>query len=145
MISYGLGIFFGIIAGISNFFGQVLQKKAINDLSPEKRAEGLMKALIRDRTWLSGLAIMFVICSVFMFLAQMVIGAALVPGLMASGFIVLTIGSVVILKEKLTLKEILAIVILVAAVIVISFSRLAIEADLTYFNDPNFNLRIGLF
>jgi multidrug transporter EmrE-like cation transporter len=145
MISYELGIVFGILAGVSNFLGQILLKKAINDTPADQRAAGLIKALIHNRTWLTGIIIQIVVCSVFMFLAQLVIGPALIPGLMASGFIVLAIGSVVILKEKLTAKEISSIILLLIAVVVIAYSRLSIGANLAYFNDANFNLRIGLY
>jgi drug/metabolite transporter (DMT)-like permease len=145
MGSYELGVVFGILAGVSNFLGQILQKKAINEISPEKRANGLMKSLIRDKTWLTGMIIMIVFSSVFMFLAQQSIGAALLPGLMASGFIVLAVGSVVILKEKLGAKEILAIIMLLIAVVLISFSKLSITASMEYFNDANFGIRMAIY
>ncbi|WP_371804829.1 hypothetical protein [Candidatus Lokiarchaeum ossiferum] len=143
MVSYAIGILFGILAGCSNFFGQILQKKAINDLPAEQASNNLMKQLIHSRTWILGFIIMSVGSAVFMFLAQLVVGAALIPGLMASGFIVLAIGSSMILKEKLTTKEFLAIFMLVLAVVLISGSQLAIEADISYFESSQFNLRIG--
>ncbi len=145
MVSYGLGIAYGIFAGFCNFFGQILQKKAINDLPAEQQKTNLMNRLLHNRTWIFGFLIMSIGSAIFMFLAQMVIGAALLPGLMASGFIVLAIGSSVILKEKLTFKEYSAIFMLVCAVILISFSELVIEASLSYFQDPQFNIRIVIF
>ncbi len=143
MLSYAMGIFFGISAGIANFLGQVLQKKAINDVSASRtdKDKGLMKLLIKNKTWIAGIIIMAVFTSIFMFLAQLSIGGAMVPGLMASGFIVLAIGSVVILKEKLGAKEILSIILLLAAVVLIALSQLSIEASLDYFNDVAFSIR----
>jgi drug/metabolite transporter (DMT)-like permease len=145
MVSYELGITFGILAGVTNFLGQILQKKAINDIPPEKKNEGLMKILIKDKTWLSGIIIMIVFSTVCLFFAQQSVGAALIPGLMASGFIVLAFGSVFILKEKLGLKEILSIGMLLIAVILISLSKLSIEASMSYFDDGGFNIRIGIY
>lgn len=143
MASYGIGILFGILAGFSNFFGQILQKKAINDLPAEHPSNNLMKQLLHSRIWIIGFLIMSVGSAIFMFLAQFMIGAALIPGLMASGFIVLAVGSSMILKEKLTTKEFLAIFMLILAVVLISSSQLAIEAEFSYFEDSQFNIRIG--
>jgi uncharacterized membrane protein len=145
MVSYELGILCGILAGVGNFMGQILQKKAINDMPQEKRDVNLMKSLIRNKTWLSGILLMIVFSTVFMFIAQQAIGAALLPGLMASGFIVLAIGSATILKENLKIKEILAIIMLIVAVVLISYSGLVIESNMTYFDDSNFFIRIVLF
>lgn len=145
MVSYNIGILFGILAGFSNFFGQILQKKAINDLPEKENSDKLMKRLLRSRMWISGFLFMSIGSAIFMFLAQIVIGAALLPGLMASGFIVLAIGSSVILKEKLSIKEYVAIFMLIIAVVLISFSELIIPADLIYFQQSQFNLRIGIY
>ena len=146
MVSYEWGILFGISAGIANFLGQILQEKAINDVSAshtDKRS-GLMNLLIKNKTWIMGLIIMAVFTPIFMFLAQLSIGVAMVPGLMASGFIVLAIGSVVILKEKLGAKEYLSIFLLLIAVVLITLSRLSIEANLTYFDNGAFMGRFVL-
>jgi multidrug transporter EmrE-like cation transporter len=145
MVSYFVGVIFGILAGVFNFAGQILMKKAINDLPPEIRSGNLIKTLLRNRTWLSGIIMMIVFCTVFLFLAQQSVGAALIPGLMASGFIVLAIGSVKILKEELKKAEIIAIIMLISAVLFISFSQLSIEATTDYFRDSGFLIRIFLY
>lgn len=145
MVSYIVGIIFGILAGMLNFLGQVLQKKAINDTPQEMRDKGLVKKLVRNKTWLLGIVCQMAFSSVFLLIAQATIGGALMPGLMASGFIILAIGSVKILKESLKIFEILAIILLVVAITLIGLSQLAIAGSLTYFEDSAFNVRIAIF
>jgi uncharacterized membrane protein len=88
---------------------------------------------------------MVAISTVFLIVAQTTVGAALAPGLNASGFIVLAIGSVYILKEHLKAIEIIAIIILIAAITLIGFSQLSITANISIFSDINFDWRIGLY
>ena len=138
---YLLGVVLAVLAGITNFTGQILQKKAINDVSPENRGQ-LMKYLVKSPVWVTGLFLVIVVNVILIALAQSFIGAALIPGLTASGFIVLGIGSVKILGEKLRREEVLAICLLVLAIILISFSQLSIEGDLLRFKDDFFVKRI---
>jgi hypothetical protein len=145
ILDYNLGVLFGILAGLLNFLGQVLQKKAINDTAPERRNKGLVKSLVRNKTWLLGIICMVAFSSIFLLIAQAIVGAALMPGLGASGFIILAIGSVFILKESLRIFEILAIILLAIAITLIGFSQLAIAGSLTYFTDAAFNVRLALF
>ena len=145
MVSYIEGIAFGILAGMLNYLGQVLQKKAINDTPPEARDKGLVKKLVRNKTWLLGIACVVGFSSVFLLIAQASIGGALMPGLMASGFIILAIGSVKILKEFLKIFEIIAIILLMVAITLIGLSQLSIAGSLTYFEDNAFNVRIAIF
>ncbi len=145
MVDYVLGVIFGITGGMLNFLGQVLQKKAINDTAPEKREKNLVKSLVRNKIWLLGIICQMAFSTVFILIAQGSVGAALMPGLGASGFIILAIGSVKILKESLKTLEILAIVLLVVAITLIGLSQLAITGSLTYFTDIEFNLRLALF
>ena len=145
MVDYVLGVLFGILAGLLNFLGQVLQKKAINDTAPERRDKGLVKSLVRNKTWLLGIICMVVFSSIFLFIAQAIVGAALMPGLGASGFIILAIGSVFILKESLKSFEVLAIILLMVAITLIGFSQLAIAGSLTYFSDSAFDVRLASF
>ncbi len=145
MTDYFLGVLFGILAGLLNFLGQVLQKKAINDTAPERRNKGLVKSIVRNKTWLLGIICMVAFSSIFLLIAQATVGAALVPGLGASGFIVLAIGSVYILKESLKIPEILAIVLLAIGITLIGFSQLAIAGSMTYFSDAAFDLRLASF
>ena len=141
---YSFGVFFAVLAGITNFTGQILQKKAINAVAPENRPQ-LMKHLIRTPVWIAGFLMVTLINVIFIAIAQSLIGAALIPGLTASGFIVLGIGSVKLLGENIKKEEIIAIGLLVIGIIFISLSRLAIEGDFLRFQDNFFNVRIGLF
>ncbi|OLS13972.1 MAG: hypothetical protein RBG13Loki_2368 [Promethearchaeota archaeon CR_4] len=145
MADYVLGVIYGILAGIFNFLGQVLQKKAINDTAQEKRDSALVRSLIHNKTWLMGIVSMVAFSAVFMILGQAIVGAALMPGLVASGFIVLAIGSTKILKESLKLGEYVAIILLAIGIVLIGFSQLSIEGSLTYFTDPQFNTRLAIF
>ena len=145
MENYILGVIFGILAGICNFTGQVITKKAINDTPQEIRNTALIKSLVRNRTWLIGTVLGMGLGAVFIVLAQQIIGGALTPGLMASGFIVLAIGSVKILNEKLQATEIFSIMLLVIAIVLIGLSELSIEGNIEYFNDSNFTMRIIIY
>lgn len=143
-MNYFLGVLFAVLSGFCNFGGQILQKKAINDVL---KADGKldMKVLVKKPLWISGLLLIILINTVLLAFAQMYIGPALIPGLLASGFIVLGIGSVKLLGEKLTKVEIMAIAVLIVAIVLISMSKLSIDADLTRFNDSGFVIRIIIF
>ncbi len=145
MADYVVGVIFGILGGMFNFLGQVLQKKAINDTSQENREKSLVKSLVRNKTWLMGIVSQVAFSAVFMVLGQAIVGPALMPGLVASGFIVLAIGSTKILKESLKLVEYLAIILLVTAIVLIGFSQLSITGNLAYFTDIQFNIRLAIF
>ncbi len=145
MVSYGIGILYGILAGLSNYGGQVLQKKAINDAPGEVNEETLMKTVTRSPLWITGILLVVAVSSIFIFLGQDAVGAALMPGLTASGFLVLAIGAATILKEKLQIKEYLAMAMLVIAITSIGLSNLAIEGSLETLQDPAFLLRLALF
>lgn len=141
MLPYSVGILFGLLGGTFNFLGQVIQKKAINDTAAEKRENALMKSLTKNPIWITGLLVM-IGAGVFQMLGQNVVGAAVMPGLMASGFIVLAIGSVKILKETLKFAEYIAIGLLIVAVTLIGLSELSITYDVAIFQDSDFDIRL---
>jgi len=123
-----------------------MQKKVVNkviDNLPSK--EKLMKYLIREKLWIFGIIINFGIGSIFFLLAQSLIGPALIPGLMASGLIILAIGSVFILKESLKKKEILGIFLMVIAITFLGFSELSIDISNTTVCEFNFLFRVSIF
>jgi len=140
---YFIGVSCAILSGFVNFLGQILQKKAINDIKA-KKGEMHIIDLIKSPTWLVGFLFMAVLTTAFLIVTQLFIGPALVPGLVASGFIVLAIGSAKILGEKLKKEEYAAIAMLILAVLCLSFSKLVIVPDIGNFNDSAFNLRIGI-
>jgi len=65
--------------------------------------------------------------AVCLLLAQLFVGPALLPGLMASGLIVLAVGSHLIVHERLRPSEILGVFLMIAAVTLLGLSRLSIE------------------
>jgi len=142
-MDYVLGVSLAIFGGLTNFLGQILQKKAINDVKKTKD-NVTMADLVKKPVWLAGLAMVVLISAVCILVAQNFIGAALIPGLVASGFIVLAIGSVKILGEKLTLSEYIAMAILIAGIVLISLSRLSIDGNLDRFYDTGFVIRISI-
>ncbi|MBD3352141.1 MAG: hypothetical protein GF364_11695 [Candidatus Lokiarchaeota archaeon] len=145
MANYILGIISGVLAGLCNFSGKVLQKKAINDTPEDTRNNELVKSMVKNPLWLFGMILGIGISTIFLFIAQGTIGAALIPGLSASGLIVLAIGSTKILNEKLEKWEIIAIILLFIAILLIGLSELSIEADLSYFEDIGFSIRFSFF
>ncbi len=122
-----LGIILGISAGVANYLGIVLQKKAVNDMSDEAKENMFFKTLVKNPVWLLGLILSQAVSAVCMITAQIYVGPALLPGLMASGLIVLAIGSAKINKETLQLPEISAILFIFGAVILLGLSGLSIE------------------
>ena len=132
MVSYIVGVIFGILAGMLNFTGQVVQKKAINDMPAEIRAKNLMISLLHNKTWWLGIVFMSVFATVFQLTAAVTVGGTIMPGLMASGFIVLAIGSAKLLHENLKAGEIVAIGLLIFAIVLIGLSRLSIPQTPTY-------------
>ena len=148
MVSYIVGVIFGILAGMLNFTGQVVQKKAINDMPAEIRAKNLMISLLHNKTWWLGIVFMSVFATVFQLTAAVTVGGTIMPGLMASGFIVLAIGSAKLLHENLKAGEIVAIGLLIFAIVLIGLSQLSIPQTptyFTYFNDTNFVVRYATY
>lgn len=104
-----------------------------------------MKSMVKKPLWVFGMILGIGISTIFLFIAQATIGAALIPGLSASGLIVLGIGSSKILEEKLVKREIMAIFLLFIAILLMGFSELSIDADLNYFNEIGFIIRFSVF
>ena len=121
---YLLGVLLAIISGIVNNIGTVMQKKVVNQFRTEPK---FMKKVIKNRLWLLGLVMQMIIGSVFFMLAQLFIGPALIPGLMAAGLIALAIGSVKIVGESLEKSEILGIIIMIFGVFLLGLSEMSID------------------
>ncbi len=125
-IRFFLGILMAVGAGVSSFLGQVLQKKAVNNI-PSGLKGKKYGFLFRNKTWILGLFLYLVLATVFYMYAEFLLGPVLVPGLMTSGFIALIIGSVTILHEKISFREILGIFILSMGVISLTMSKLIVD------------------
>ncbi|MCP4762337.1 MAG: hypothetical protein GY870_11195 [archaeon] len=130
LLEYIIGMIIAISGGIFNNIGLLLQKKVINEIPITEREEDFMKKLMKNPTWVSGLLIALIFGSIALIVSQMMIGPALVPGLMASGLIVLAIGSTKILGEKLEKDEILGIVLMVIGILLLGLSQLEISDDI---------------
>lgn len=135
--TYLLGVILAIISGIANNFGTVLQKKVVNE---HKDDEEFLKNIAKDKTWLIGLILQLAIGSIFFMVAQLLIGPALVPGLMAAGLIVLALGSVKILGETLKRDEYIGIIIMIAGILLLGLSELSIPTETLILTDYLFTM-----
>ncbi len=139
---YWMGISFAILSGIINNFGIILQKKVVNEIRAEVK---FGRTLIRNPLWLLGLMMQLGIGTIFFLLAQVYIGPALIPGLMASGLIILAIGSVKIIGETLKRDEIIGILIMIGAIFLFGISGLSINISEQNLLDLMFLIRIIIF
>lgn len=144
-MSYVYGVLLAITSGISNNVGTLLQKKVVNDLPAEAKEQRFFRSLVKKPLWLVGLLFQLAIGTFFFMLAQVYIGPALIPGLMAVGLIVLAIGSVKLIGESLTRIEIAGITLIMGAIFTIAFSELVIDIVTFNFLETGFLIRIGLF
>jgi len=126
---YILGVILAILSGVVNNLGVLLQKKVVNDVPPESRDKGFMKRLVKNPLWLFGLFLQVGLGMAAFVGAQALIGPALVPGLMASGLIVLAIGSVKLMGEKLSFPEYAGIILMIIGIALLGFSELSIDIE----------------
>ena len=140
--TYVIGVILTILGGVINNAAVIMQKYVINSLP--KGEEKLMKTLVKKPLWLGGLIIQLGFSSILIIIAQIFIGPALVPGLMAAGLIVLAIGSVKILNESLKTSEIMGIVSLIIGILFLGLSSLQIDSDdvILVILDVGFNIRL---
>lgn len=123
------GIFLAIVGSASNNFGLVLQKKVVNEVSPDARDKRFFRTLAKRPLWLLGIFMQIGISSACLLLAQYHIGPTLVPGLQGVGLIVLAIGSVRINNETLEKPEIVGILLLILATALVGVCELEIEVS----------------
>jgi len=121
---YLLGVFLAILSGSINNIGLVFQKKVVNEVPPEAK---FFRSLVKKPLWITGLLMELALGSVFFMIAQIYIGPALIPGLMAFGLIFLAIGSVKIVGETLKKEEIIGIIIMITAIFLLGLSALSID------------------
>lgn len=139
---YWLGVSLAISSGISNHIGTVFQKKVVNELPDESK---FMRSLVKERLWLAGFVLQFGLGAILYMIAQLFIGPALIPGFMASGLIVLAIGSIKIVGETLNKGEILGIILMIIAFFFLGISELSIEITSINLIEIAFILRIVVF
>jgi len=139
--TYWIGILFALLAGQAHYTGLIIDKMIINKLPPEAKT---MKNLVRTPKWLIAVFIRYLIGSITFIMAQIFIGPAIIPGLMASGLITLTIGSIKINKERLKNIEIFAILLIIIAIVLIGLSELSIQITETDLLESDLILRLVL-
>ena len=125
--NYFMGVSLAILCGILINVGLLFQKKVINEIPKENREKHFIRTLIRNPLWITGFILEYGGGGVTFILAQNYIGPALVPGLMATGYIVLVVGSIRILGESLNRTEYLGIVLLIFGILLLGLSALDIQ------------------
>lgn len=144
-MSYWIGVAYALGAGFSNNFGTVLMKKVVNEIPPEEQEERFIRTLAKKPVWVIGLLFQYVLGAALILLAQIFLGPALVPGLMSSGLIVLSIGSIKIVGESLRKKEVMGIILLMIGTILFSMSELEISIPAYNFLDSGYLMRLFVF
>jgi len=142
LINYLIGISIALLSGFFNNLGIVFEKKALNKL-PEGEKVG--RHLLKNPLWLLGFIFNMILASILSIVAQFYIGPTLIPGLMASGLIVLALGSLKILNEDLKRSELFGIIIMIIAITSLGFSRLSVEISTYNFRDLFFLIRVIIF
>ena len=142
---YWLGVLLAVASGVVNNVGMVLQKKVVNDLPAKARDERFKRSLVRDPLWLVGLILQMVIGSILFMVAQVYIGPALIPGLMAAGLIVLALGSVRIVGEHIGVREGTGIGLMIVGIVFLGLSGLVIGTQDYNVLDIAFLTRVTLF
>jgi hypothetical protein len=140
---YGVGVVFAVSSGVAHNIGVLLQKIVVNRMSADRG--GFFAGLVRNPLWLAGFVIHMGLGSALFLLAQVRLGPALIPGLMAAGLVVLVLGSIWILKEKLGIPEITGILLLIVAITLLGLSRLTIDVERFDVLARGFILRSALF
>ncbi|MBN1241486.1 MAG: hypothetical protein JXA15_02120 [Spirochaetales bacterium] len=118
-----LGIVAGVASATAINLGLVLQKLAV----ARGGAGPLFPRLLRDRRWLAGFALQLALGAPLNLAAVGLLGPALVPGVMASGLVVLALASAHWGGERIGAREALGIGAIMAAVAAIGASGLAVD------------------
>jgi hypothetical protein len=146
-LHYLAGVALGVLGGILTQFGQLLEKRAVNQFRTDSLENGFFRRLIKSPTWLSGVFLGLGGGTVAYMFAQSLIGPALTPGLMASGLVILAVGSVRMNHENLNSSEIVGIVLMILGILSLGLSGLAINSTQvrTTLADQSALQRIALF
>ncbi len=126
-LHYIIGVALGILGGILTQFGQLLEKQAVNQVRIDSNENGFIRRLFRNRIWVLGVIFGLGGGTAAYMMAQSMIGPALTPGLMASGLIVLAIGSVRINHETLNTSEMSGIGLMIIGILLLGLSELGIN------------------
>jgi drug/metabolite transporter (DMT)-like permease len=116
------------MSGAMDAFGALLQKRVVDHTPAERRTDRFMGHLLRNPRWLLGVSLSLGPGTFFILTAQSLIGPALVPGLTATGLIILAVGSVVLNGERLVPADVLGIVLMICGVSLLGYSNLSIPS-----------------
>jgi drug/metabolite transporter (DMT)-like permease len=146
-LHYLTGMALGILGGILTQFGQLLEKRTVNQVRKDSQEKGFFRRLVKSPVWVSGVLFGLGGGTAAYMLAQSMIGPALTPGLMASGLVVLAVGSVRMNKETLNTSEIIGIGLMILGILFLGLSGLAINPAQvrTMLADPHALQRIAVF
>lgn len=121
---YAAGALLAVGAGAIFNLGVLVQKRAVNATAG---GGALMPRLLRSPTWLAGVAIQFLLGTPLYAAAQLSIGPTLIPGLMATGLVVLALGSPLVVGERVVPSDWAAVGLIVAAVALFGASGLSVD------------------
>lgn len=147
---YAWGIVFALLAGVASQAGHICQKLVVNEVAgpgaarPQRR-KGFFARLLHQPLWLAGIFLEIGVGTVFFLLAQVRLGPALIPGLTATGLILLALGSAWIVREPLRFGEALGIALLIASAVLLGRSRLAIDVGSFDILERGFLWRAAVF
>jgi hypothetical protein len=122
---YLAGALLAVLAGAVLNLGVLIQKKAVN--ATPAGPGPLMGRLLRNRVWMGGFALQFLLGSPMYAGAQLLIGPALIPGLMATGLIVLALGSPLVAGEPVRGSDWAGVALIIVAVALLGLSRLSVD------------------
>ncbi|MGA7193424.1 MAG: hypothetical protein WBW94_07300 [Anaerolineales bacterium] len=145
--NYITGVALGILGGILTQFGQLLEKQAVNQVRIDSDEKSFIRRLFKNRTWVLGVIFGLGGGTAAYMIAQSMIGPALTPGLMASGLVVLAIGSVQINHETLNASEMSGIGLMIIGILLLGLSELGINQTQVRSTLANHNalIRIAIF
>lgn len=135
----------GILCGVANNVGMLLEKYVINSISIEERDQKFFRKLVKNKVWLLGFSLDIGISTIFYIIGQLLVGPTLMPGLGAFGLIFMAIGAVKLIKEKIEIYDLIAIVSLIIAIGLLGFSGLLIEVPDYDFSEQGFLIRSSIF
>ncbi len=141
-ISYEAGVAAGIVAGFAFNLGMVIQKAAVARIPKDG---SLVRGLAHSPLWIAGVLTQFVIGTPLNLLAALRVGPAILPGLLATGLIVLAVGAVVIAHESPGAGDIVGILLIGGAIALFGLSRLAVDMSEYAVWEPAFLLRLAEF
>lgn len=142
---YIVGLLMGILCGVANNIGMLLEKYVINKIPIEERNKKFFRKLVTNKVWLLGFSLDIGISTIFYIVGQLLVGPTLMPGLGAFGLIFMAIGAVKLIKEKFEIYDLIAIISLIVAITLLGFSGLLIDVPDYNFSEHGFLIRSAIF